>query len=98
MIEEQTNEEAYSDGNKLQEIEDFSYRYLELADIALIVGIAVNEFTDDSKYLRAFKVGRLKRKAKFNENIIKLTDQLSSPSMAIEQKMAEQAKINDSTL
>lgn len=80
----------------LKEIEDFAYRYLEKSEIALVTGVPVENIDDESsKEGIAFLRGRLLRKAKFNESIIKLTDQLSSPAMAIELKIADAININD---
>lgn len=80
----------------LKEIEHLAYRYLEKPEIALVTGIAVVVIDDESsEYGKAFLKGRLLRKAKFNESIIKLTDQLSSPAMAIELKIADAITIND---
>jgi len=80
----------------LKEIEDFAYRYLEKSEIALVTGVPLVKIDDESSLEGiAFLKGRLLRKAKFNESIIKLTDQLSSPAMAIELKIADAITIND---
>jgi len=85
--------------NQLTEIERFAYCYMEIPEISIITGadagLIEDPTTDEGK---AFLKGRLIRKANFNESIIKLTDQLSSPAMAIEQKMADRIYIKDLTL
>lgn len=81
---------------KAEEIEHFSYRYLEKEEIAIVVGVPLDQLNDpDDPYGIAFLKGRLKRKAEFHDSVIRLSSQLSSPAMAIEQKIAEQTYIND---
>jgi hypothetical protein len=81
----------------LKEIEEFAYSYLEKKEIALIAGIKdLSVFNDeDNPVYVAFMTGRLKRKAKFNQNVIQLSDQLSSPAQNIESKLAETIYLND---
>lgn len=82
---------------ELQEIEEFSYKYLEKKEIALILEIKDNVVFEDEDHpvFIAFWRGRLKRKAQFNQNVISLSDQLSSPAQNIEAKIAETIYIND---
>jgi hypothetical protein len=82
---------------ELQEVEDFAYKYLEKKEIAIILGIkdlSVFEKEEDPVYI-AFMTGRLKRKAQFNDNVIKLSDQLSSPAQNIEAGLAKTIYLND---
>ena len=80
----------------LNEIEGFAYCYLEKHEIAAITGAILECLSDPEHEVgKAFLKGRYRRKAEFNQNLIKLSNQLSSPAMAIEQKIAEQAWLND---
>lgn len=80
----------------LEEIEGFAYVYLDKWEIAMITGCDVELLSDaNSPEGEAFLKGRLKRKAEFNRSLIKLTDQLSSPAMAIEHKLATTTQVND---
>jgi hypothetical protein len=80
----------------LQEVENFAYLYLTKVETALITGVDSIDLNDPEHELyRAFQKGRLRRKAEFNGAVIKLTNQHSSPAMAIEQKIAEAAALND---
>lgn len=79
-----------------KEIEDFAYKYLRKEDISIITGVPVDELSDpDSEAGKAFLKGRLIRKAEYNFNVMKLTDQLSSPAMAIEHKISLDAYLDD---
>lgn len=83
-------------GSKEKEIEHFAYRYLDKEEIAIVVGIPLDQLIDpEHSFGKAFMKGRLMRKAEFNDSVIRLSSQLSSPAMAIEQKIAEQIYIND---
>lgn len=80
----------------LSEVEDFAYKYMSKEDIAIITGVDILSLSDQNNQAGlAFLKGRLKRKAEFNYSLIKLTNQLSSPAMAIEYKIAEQTFLND---
>jgi hypothetical protein len=80
----------------LAEIESFAYLYLEKHEIALITGCDIESLNNEySAECKAFITGRLKRKAEFNRSLIRLTDQLSSPAMAIEHKLATTVQVND---
>jgi len=80
----------------LAEIENFAYLYLEKREIAIVTGCDIESLNnEDSPECKAFMTGRLKRKAEFNRSLIKLTDQLSSPAMAIEHKLANTVQVND---
>ncbi|MBC8053751.1 MAG: hypothetical protein H7Y13_11870 [Sphingobacteriaceae bacterium] len=77
-----------------EEIEGFAYKYLSADEIAVIVDVDVLEILDRTTvYGKAFLKGKLLRKAKFNDNVIRLSDQLSSPAQAIELKIAEAAAL-----
>lgn len=81
---------------KLKEIEDFAYRYLRINEIALVTGVDLNLFKEEDHVVyKAFHKGRLIRKAEFNEKLIQLTNQLSSPAMALEKALAEDVKLDD---
>lgn len=85
--------------DQLEQIEFFAYRYLELSEVAEVTGVEIEQLKDfERDEAKAFRKGRLKRKAQFNENLMKLSDQLSSPAMAIEQKIADKIFINDNSL
>jgi len=80
----------------LKDIEDFAYAYMSKDETALFAGIdAINLEDEKSPEGKAFVIGRLKRKVKFNQVIMALSDQLSSPAMAIELKLAEKTYLND---
>jgi len=80
----------------LQEVEEFAYAYMSREEIAAITEIKVEELKDQTTDPgKVFLKGRLKRKAKFNLVVIALSDQLSSPAMAIELKLAEKSLIDD---
>ena len=80
----------------LQEVQDFAYKYMSREEIATITGVDLPRLMDreDAAGL-AFIKGRLLRKAEFNHSLIRLTNQLSSPAMAIEHKIQEQTFLND---
>jgi len=80
---------------KYREIELYAYAYLSKSEIALITEIDPELFLDDTEVIKAFNIGRLKRKAEYNNEVIALSKQLSSPAMLIESKLAEQAALND---
>ena len=78
------------DDVKLKEIEDFSYRYLRINEIALVTGVELDLFKEEGHAVyMAFHKGRLIRKAEYNEKVIQLSNQLSSPAMALEKALAE---------
>lgn len=77
----------------LQEVEDLAYCYMQRDQIVIITDCEL-DFGNDKVEL-AFQKGRLKRKAKFNMKIITLSDQLSSPAMTIESKIAEETFLRD---
>ena len=81
---------------QLAEIENFAYLYLERHEIAIITGANASDMADEQSpaYL-SFQKGRLRCKAEYNSAVINLRKQLSSPAMAIEQKIAEAAYLND---
>lgn len=80
-----------------KEVEYYSYRYLDKKEIAIVTGALMECLNDpDHPIGRAFLAGRYKRKAEFNDSVIQLSKQLSSPAMQIEQRIAEQTFINDS--
>ena len=79
--------------DQLAEIEDLAYCYMLRDQIEIIMDIGL-DFRDDITEL-AFQKGRLKRKAAFNSKIIALSDQLSSPAMNIESKIAEDTFLRD---
>lgn len=83
----------------LEDIEYYSYRYLSKSEIAVITGVPLSLLDNVEHGIgKAFLKGRYMRKAEFHDSIIKLSKQLSSPAMQIEQKIAEQTFINDSKL
>lgn len=85
--------------DEIDEIEKFAYRYMTKEEIVIILQKDNNLFDDDeSEASLAFKRGRLLRKSEFNDNVMKLSDQLSSPAMQIEMKLAENALLNDAKL
>lgn len=85
----------YSD-EVLSEIEGFAYKYLLKHEIALITGADPSDLGNpDHPAGVAFLKGRYRRKAEFNDSLIQLSKQLSSPAMAIEYKIAESAYLND---
>jgi len=84
------------DDVKLKEIEDFSYRYLRINEIALVTGVELDLFKEEGHAVyMAFHKGRLIRKAEYNEKLIQLSNQLSSPAMALEKALAEDVKLDD---
>jgi hypothetical protein len=81
---------------QILEIENFSYLYLTKEEIAIVTGSELQDLQDpEHSAFKAFQKGRLMRKAEFNNAVINLTKQLSSPAMAIEQKIAESTYLND---
>lgn len=81
---------------QLNDIELFAYQYMLRADISLITGVGIDRLVNPEDPAGiAFLKGRLMRKAKFNGSLIQLTDQLSSPAMQIESKIAENTYLND---
>lgn len=78
---------------QLAEIEELAYCYMLRDQIKIIVDCELS-FSDDKAEL-AFQKGRLKRKAEFNSKIIQLSNQLSSPAMTIETKIAEDTFLRD---
>ena len=82
--------------DKTEEIQGFAYCYLSKEEIGIITGIDPLDLNDtDHAHYRAFMKGRLMRKAEFNNSLIQLSKQLSSPAMAIEYKIAENTHLND---
>ncbi|MGY4385650.1 hypothetical protein ACVWYN_002696 [Pedobacter sp. UYP24] len=80
----------------LQEVTDFAYKYLLIAEIAIITGVEIDDLKDKLHPVhQAFLKGRYMRKAEYNSSVIALSKQLSSPAMAIESKIAETAFLND---
>lgn len=80
----------------LKEVESLAYRYMSIDEIALITGVPVGDIADgETPTGTAFLRGRLMRKAEFNESLIQLSKQLSSPAMMMENKLAESTRIND---
>ena len=80
----------------LAEVEGLSYRYMLKHEICLITGVSLNDINDpDHPIGIAFLKGRYRRKAEFNDSLIQLSKQLSSPAMAIESKVAEHTWLND---
>ena len=81
---------------QLDEIEQFAYKYMLRHEIALITDVPAQLMFDESHPAGiAFLKGRLKRKAEFNGEVIKLSKQLSSPAMAIEKAIAENTNLMD---
>jgi hypothetical protein len=82
---------------QLQEIERFAYLYLSREEIALVVGLSAADLLKDAETPVgiAFQKGRIRRRADYNNSIIKLADQLSSPAQAIEAKLAQTTYLND---
>lgn len=83
------------EAEKLQQIEDLAYVYMSLEEIQIITGTEPTDFISGTLEMMAFKRGRLRRKAKYHENILRLTDTLDSNGMAIEKKLQEQSQVND---
>lgn len=80
----------------LKEIEEFAYAYMSKAETAIFAECDIELLNDEENPIgKAFLIGRLRRKVKFNQVVIALSDQLSSPAMAIELKLAEQTYLND---
>lgn len=80
----------------LNEVEQFAYKYLTKPEIALVTDVPVDVINDPCHAAgKAFLKGRLKRKAEFNGKLIQLSNQLSSPAMAIEYKIAESTHLTD---
>lgn len=77
----------------LKEIEELAYCYMLRDQIAIIV--ECNLDFDDHAVDQAFQKGRLKRKAEFNSKLIQLSNQLSSPAMNIESKIADETYLRD---
>ncbi|HEY0056286.1 MAG TPA: hypothetical protein VGB63_13095 [Pedobacter sp.] len=87
-------EVAHNAVQACEEIQSFAYKYLSAEEISIIVEVEVLEILDPTTlYGKAFLKGKLLRKAKFNDNVIRLSDQLSSPAQAIELKIAEAAAL-----
>lgn len=87
-------EVAYNVVQLCAEIEGFAYKYLSEDEISIILDIPYLELLDrNTVFGKAFLKGRLLRKAKFNDNVIRLSDQLSSPAQAIELKIAQAADL-----
>lgn len=83
---------------QLDEVQTFAYQYLTREEIETITGIPVEFLRNfDCDAGKAFAKGRLIRKAEYNQSVINLSKQLSSPAMLIESKIAEQAYLNDQT-
>jgi hypothetical protein len=82
----------------LMEIEEFAYLYLSKTEIALVTGLSDETKLSDTEDPAgiAFLKGRIRRKAQFHKSITSLSDQLSSPAMAIENKLALETFLNDS--
>lgn len=80
----------------LKEIEDLSYRYMLVEEISIITDVSIDDLmAEGTEARKAFLRGRLMRKAEFNESLIQLSKQLSSPAMMMENKLAEGTRIND---
>lgn len=80
-----------------EEIENLSYRYMLKHEICTMTGANLEAMNDPDHLVGiAFLKGRYRRKAEYNDSVIKLSKQLSSPAMAIESKIAENAWLNDS--
>lgn len=83
---------------QIKEVETFAYQYLTREEISLVTGVDVDELKDLSTDAgQAFTRGRLIRKAEFNQSVINLSKQLSSPAMLIESKIAQETFLNDNT-
>lgn len=81
---------------KLEEIQQLAYRYMSKSEIATIAQVDLMGFSDEGSPLyQAFLKGRLIRKAEYNKSVIDLSNQLSSPALLIESKIAEQTYLND---
>ena len=79
----------------IAEIERLAYLYMSHNDIATILGCKEDDILYKEEAINALNKGRLLRKAEFNGNVIALSNQLSSPSMAIEAKIAEETYLRD---
>lgn len=80
----------------LKEVEQFAYAYMSKSEISRITKIDLSDFLDEEgPVFNSFDTGRLRRKAEFNNEVIALSKQLSSPAMNIEAKLAEQARLED---
>jgi len=85
----------YSD-EILKDVEQFAYAYMSKSEISRITRIDPDDFLDEKgSVFLAFDTGRLRRKAEFNNEVIALSKQLSSPAMNIEVRLAEQARLED---
>ena len=83
---------------ELKEVETFAYQYLTREEIEIITGISSELLRNlECEVGKAFIKGRLLRKAEYNQSVINLSKQLSSPAMLIESKIAEQTYLNDHT-
>lgn len=81
----------------LDEVENLAYLYMLKAEISIMTWVLLTELNDPEDGAGiAFLKGRYRRKAEFNDSLIKLSKQLSSPAMAIESKIAESTWLNDS--
>lgn len=78
----------------LEEIELLAYRYMLKDEIIIITEIDEQQ-SQSPEFDKAFKTGRLKRKADFNGKLIALSDQLSSPAMNIENQLAADTAVKD---
>lgn len=86
----------------LTEVEHFAYLYMSAPEIAILCQVPEEDFMADlentmSAIYRAFKTGRLRRKAEFTTAVMKLSDQLSSPAMKIEQEIMMDTYLDDQT-
>lgn len=83
---------------QLKEVETFAYQYLTREEINLVTGISIEEMKDQNSDVGiAFNRGRLIKKAEYNQSVINLSKQLSSPAMLIESKIAQETYLNDNT-
>lgn len=81
---------------KLNEVQQLSYVYMSKSEIAIIAEVEISDLCDEQHELfKAFTKGRLIRKAEYNKKVIDLSNQLSSPALLIESKIAEQTHLND---
>lgn len=85
---------------ELEDVEKLAYAYNSRTEIAIILQKDVAQFIlecnmNGSDIFYRFQAGRLKRNTEYNLRVMKLTDQLSSPAMAIEQKIKERTEMND---
>lgn len=82
--------------DQLTEIELLAYRYMLKSEIATIMfHSSCDLLFKQQSAINAFEKGRLKRKAEYNGKIIELSNQLSSPAMNIEAKIAEDTFLRD---